>query len=85
MRIDDKVGELMCATPMSKIPESARNYIKYLSSRYGCCGEVIVTGLYHYCQAVLNMKTKDALYKIDKDGEKWFKENKKKRSKGVKE
>jgi hypothetical protein len=76
MKIDNKVGELMCNTPMSKTPELARNYIKYLSSKYGFCGEVAVTGFYHYCQAVLKMKTKDTLYKIDRDGKKWFKENK---------
>lgn len=70
--IKTHVGDLML-TPMNQTPQIARDYIKYLSSKYGFCGEIAVTAFYHYCQAILKLKTQDNLYKIDKEGREWFK------------
>lgn len=73
--IDKKVQELM-ETPLGNVPMISREYIKFLSSRYGFCGEICVTGYYHYCQAVLKLRTNDDLYIITPEGEKWFEERK---------
>ena len=59
------------------LPSLAKEYIDFLSKKYGFCGELLFMGLCHYAQAVEGLDSKDDLYTIDKQGKKWFKDNKK--------
>ena len=69
-----KVSQMM-GTIMSQNPEPANEYLRYLSSRYGFCGEMIVTAYAHYCQAVLNLPCNNPSYVINEEGVNWFNEN----------
>lgn len=75
MKLDEKVSEMML-TPMNKLPELAVQYLRYMSSRVGFCGEVCVTAFSYYCQAILQMKCKNKIDKITPEAKKWFDENK---------
>jgi len=58
------------------IPPLAMEYVKYLSNKYGGCGEVFLTGAAHYAQAIEGLKSTDALYSINKEGIEWFRNHK---------
>ena len=73
--IQNKVTEMM-STSMNKLPLAAIDYLKYLSSTQGFCGEICVTAYAYYCQAILGMKCSDPSYKITKEAKQWFEENK---------
>jgi hypothetical protein len=68
-------GSELFSKKMCEIPELALEYVKFLSSEYGFCGEVMLTGLCHYAQAVEHLKSKNDLYTIDYKGKKWFEEH----------
>ena len=71
----DEVSVMM-KLKQSETDPLALAYVNYLSSKYGFCGEIMVTGFAHYCQAILNLPCKDESYKINNDGIEWFKNNK---------
>jgi len=66
-----EAGKMMCIK-QKDLPKEAREYLKYLSSRWGYCGETCITAFARYNQAVLKMRCKDDVYKIDADGKRWF-------------
>lgn len=65
----------MLNIPMKNLPEPALEYLKYISSKVGFCGEVCLTAYAYYNQAVLNMKCEDDLYKIPQEDLMWFREH----------
>ena len=58
------------------LPLPIREYVKYLSQKYGGCSEVFLTGAAHYAQAIEGLKSTDDLYKINDEGREWFKNHK---------
>lgn len=69
------VVSTMMETKMSEISPIAIDYVKYMSSKYGFCGEVMVTGFAHYCQAVLGLPCEDPDYRIKPEDRQWFIDN----------
>lgn len=69
------VVSVMMETKMSEISPIAIDYVKYMSSKYGFCGEVMVTGFAHYCQAVLGLPCDNPDYRIKPEDRQWFKDN----------
>lgn len=65
------VGTMM-STPMKDINPIAMEYLKYLSSKMGFCGEVCVTAYAAYCQAILGLPCKDPSYKLSVKDKQWF-------------
>jgi len=65
----------MMKIQIGDIPKPAFEYLDYLQRRVGFCGEVCLTAYAHYNQAVLNMACNDNLYKLSKEGKKWFVRN----------
>lgn len=70
----DEAG-LMMLQPMNQLPKAAIEFLRYMSSRVGFCGEVCVTAYAYYSQAVLNLPCDDPGYKIDPDALNWFREH----------
>ena len=66
------VVDKMMTTPMNELPEISIDYLKFLSSKYGFCGEMCVTAYAHYCQAVLGLPCDNPDYKINNEGTTWF-------------
>jgi hypothetical protein len=66
-----KVSQMM-GTIMNQNPEPANEYLRYLSSKYGFCGEMIITAYAHYCQAVLKLPCDNSDYLINEEGINWF-------------
>jgi hypothetical protein len=66
-----RANELM-STRIVDHPPLARKYTKYLSGMYGACGELYVTALAHYAQAVEGLSCYDSLYLIDEKGIEFF-------------
>lgn len=67
-----RAAELM-KMPLSDLPEIALGYILDQNKKYGASGEVMLTSIAHYAQAVEKFNTSDKNYKIDKKGLNWFK------------
>lgn len=65
----------MMETKMNEISPLAIEYVKFISSKYGFCGEVMVTGFAHYCQAILGLPCDNPDYRINEEGTKWFTDN----------
>lgn len=70
-----KIAGEMMHTKMNETPTEAREYLRFLSQKYGFCGEVCVTAFAHYAQAMLGAECNDVAYMIDDEGKKWFKDN----------
>ena len=67
-----KAGEMFYGTILRDIPKECIEYLTYLSSRVGICGEVYLTAFAYYNQAVLGMPCEDDLYKIPQEEKDWF-------------
>lgn len=69
-------GKMFMGTPMNQLPKEALEFAKFMCSKVGMCGEVLLTAYAYYCQMVLGLKCKDDLYQIPKNSHneytKWF-------------
>lgn len=65
----------MMSSKMGEVSPIAIEYIKFMSSKYGFCGEIMVTAFAHYCQAVLGLPCENEGYKITEEGIEWFTNN----------
>jgi len=72
-----RTAETMMGMPMNETPKLALEYLRYLSSKYGFCGETCITAWAHYAQEILGQKCNNESYLIDDEGIEWFKQNKK--------
>lgn len=72
-------GMEMMLIPMGKLPPLALKYGKLLCSRYGMCGEVLLTAWCHYAEAIEGLSCDDDLYQLDSAGAEWFKAQEKAR------
>lgn len=69
------VVSTMMSMKMKDINPIAIKYLNFLSKKYGICGEIMVTALAHYCQAILGLPCENPDYKITYEGSKWFYDN----------
>lgn len=69
------VVSTMMSAKMNTISPIAIEYLKFISSKYGFCGEIMVTAFAHYCQAVLGLPCDSPDYRITEEGTKWFVDN----------
>lgn len=70
------VVSVMMAMKTKDINPLSWEYVKFMSKKYGFCGEIMVTAFAHYCQAVLGLPCDSPDYTITDEGNKWFNENK---------
>jgi hypothetical protein len=69
------VSEMM-AMKTKDVNPLAWEYVKFMSKKYGFCGEIMVSAFAHYCQAILGLPCDNPEYRITDEGSNWFKENK---------
>jgi len=55
----------MMGMPMGNLPVRAWLYSKFLSLKYGFCGEVLMTAYAAYAQKIEGLSCDDSLYKVD--------------------
>lgn len=70
-----RARQLFTKYKMSELPKLATDYARFLSMKYGGCGEVMFTAFAHYAQAVEHLKCKEDMYEITEEGTKWFNEH----------
>lgn len=58
--------------PQTLLPPDAMRYIKFLAAKYGGCGEVYLTALAHYAQAVEGYVCDNEAYRLDDGARTWF-------------
>jgi hypothetical protein len=59
----EEAGKMM-KIKMCDLPQLAIEFLKFLSHKYGFCGEICITAYAAYNQMVLKMKCDDDLYKV---------------------
>ena len=69
-------GKMFMKTPINQLPKESLDFAKFMCSKIGMCGEVLLTAYAYYCQMVLGLKCEDTQYKIPNNSNneytKWF-------------
>jgi len=73
MKAEQRALELINA-PISDVPNLAYEYVKYILSSYGRCGEIFIKAFSHYAQAIENLSCEDIRMEIDEEGKRWFRD-----------
>lgn len=69
----------LCNEKFLNIPEIAYEYIKYLLSKHGRCGEIFLKAFSHYAQIIEGLPCEDLVMEIDDEAKKWFQNYKEKK------